>query len=51
MYRVYDRRTDETLYEANNNIDCALWMGENVNIDSDDFDHIWLERISELPIQ
>lgn len=47
MYRVYDKRTDETLFKGRNNIDCAMWMGKMYPIDSEDFDYIWLERVNK----
>ena len=45
MYRVYDKRTGETLFEAGNNIDCALWMGKHIGVESEDFQHVWLEKV------
>jgi hypothetical protein len=47
MYRVYDERTDETLYTSNDGIDCMYWINRNVDEDSRDYDHIFMERIKE----
>lgn len=46
MYRVYDDRTNETLYENHENEQCAIWLTNNIDFDSEDFYHIWIERVN-----
>lgn len=45
MYRVYDDRTDETLFRGRESIDCVGYINSNFNDSDDDFEHIWIEKI------
>lgn len=42
MKRVYDDRTNETLYEGDT-FDCTQFIINNYDEDSDDFAHVWIE--------
>lgn len=46
-HRVYDDRTDETLFTAPDGLTCAMWIAGNVFEESEDFEHVWLEPVGE----
>lgn len=41
--RVYDDRTDETLFESDEPAECFVFIMENYDEDDDDFPHVWIE--------
>ncbi|MBU8637683.1 hypothetical protein KM895_02975 [Bacillus pumilus] len=44
QYRVYDDRTDETLFKSSKE-DCLFFIKWNYEEDDDDFEHIFIEPI------
>lgn len=47
MCRVYDDRSNESLFESEKVLDCAIYMNESYDEDSEDFSHIWLDEINK----
>lgn len=43
LCRVYDDRTNKTIFQSENEDECIDFMIENYSDDSPDFEHIWLE--------
>ena len=43
--RVYDDRTDETLYASKNVYECINFINENFDENHEGFPHIWIESI------
>ncbi|WP_299831568.1 hypothetical protein [uncultured Metabacillus sp.] len=44
-HQVYDSRTNEVLFEDDEQIKCVNYILDNVDEDSDDFDHIWIKTV------
>lgn len=47
MNRVYDDRTNETLFESEDSFECMAFMNHNYEEDDEDFAHIWIEKVTE----
>jgi hypothetical protein len=47
MYRVFDNRTNETLFESTESIDCVGFINSNYDEGDDDFEYIFVEKITE----
>lgn len=45
VYRVYDDRTDETLFQGVTNIECHKWISLHFLGDDVDYEHIWIEPV------
>lgn len=45
MYRVYDDRTNETLFENEDSFECVGFINDNFDESDDDFAHIWIEKV------
>lgn len=43
-YRVFDDRTNETLFESDDNIKCALFIGTRFDDEDDSYEHVWIEE-------
>lgn len=41
--RVYDDRTNETLFESEDSFECAAFVHLNYDENDDDFAHVWIE--------
>jgi hypothetical protein len=41
-YRVYDDRTNETLFESYDRLDCVLFIEFNFDEGDGDWEHIWI---------
>jgi hypothetical protein len=41
-HRVYDDRTNETLFSSEDKLECMMFICLNIEEDSDDFEHIWI---------
>ncbi len=48
MYRVYDDRTDKTLYTAELAHQCGHYIEDNYDEGDGDWDCIWIERIKDV---
>lgn len=45
MYRVYDDRTGETLFESESKIESYVYMTNNYDENHKDFAHVWLGEV------
>jgi hypothetical protein len=45
MYRVYDDRTNETLFESEESFECVFFINSNFSEDDRDWEHIWIEKV------
>ncbi|WP_178930393.1 hypothetical protein [Bacillus altitudinis] len=46
QYRVYDKRTDETLFESKDNkTACYFFIQSNYDESDDDWEHIFIDTI------
>lgn len=45
MFRVYDERTNETLFKGDN-YDCTQFMISSFDEGDEDFPYIWIEKIN-----
>lgn len=45
MFRVYDERTNETLFKHMDNIECIVFVANNFDEGDEDFEYIWVEKI------
>ena len=43
MYRVYDDRTNETLYKNEDIMKCVDFLNTHFTEGSSDWDHVWVE--------
>lgn len=46
-YRVYDDRTNETLFESEDRGECYKFLHSHYDEDSKDFEHMWLQEVKE----
>ena len=44
-YRVYDDRTNETIFETTDKFEAMEFMAVNYDENHPDFEHVWLEKI------
>lgn len=44
-YRVFDDRTNETLYSNQLATECARWIDKHIDEDSKEYEHIWIEVV------
>lgn len=47
MYRVYNDKTNETLFSSEDDLDCLNYITQNYNIEHEDFWDIWMEEIKD----
>ncbi|MCY9153676.1 hypothetical protein [Bacillus haynesii] len=47
MFRVFDKRTDETIFEAYESMDCHAFIKFNYDESDDDWEHIFIEEIKQ----
>lgn len=45
QYRVFDDRTNETLFTAFDRIDCALFIEMHYDENTEDYKHLWVGKI------
>lgn len=45
MYRVYDDRNDATLFESDEIFECTLYIEKYIGEDSEDYEHVWVEKV------
>ncbi len=43
QYRVYDKRTDETLFQSKDKTACYFFIQNNYDESDDDWEHIFIE--------
>ncbi|ASK26231.1 hypothetical protein ABC970_22260 [Bacillus licheniformis] len=48
-YRVFDKRTDETIFEAFESKECVWFIECNYDENDDDYEHIFIEKIKQRP--
>ncbi|QPA31351.1 hypothetical protein [Thermaerobacillus caldiproteolyticus] len=46
-YRVYDERTNETLFESDSKFECYKYLYQNFDESDEDFPHVWLEEFKQ----
>lgn len=46
MYRVFDDRTNETLFKSKDSFDCVGFINSNFDENDDDFAHVWVEKVT-----
>lgn len=43
-HRVYDDRTNETLFESEDSMDCVQYIHANFEENDSDWEHIWIGK-------
>ncbi|MFH6684937.1 hypothetical protein RI119_18960 [Bacillus amyloliquefaciens] len=46
-YRVYDERTNETIFQSGDNAECVIFILRYYDEAHEDYEHIFIDRVGE----